>query len=195
MPDTPTPHHHTHSEAKIATLFALTVAGGTANCCRWNTKLSQVGIFVHHLPRKMGTGAFQRRRWQRFLPTCSATASHLPHHCLLPAHLRHLWGRSTVCLGKIPPMFGEGLFLEGPPSPRVRPLRALQWHLNGEGPATKIRPSPNASHTFPKHKAPLAQASHDLTQTRHTSPRQGATLPQKDSAEGITSGGYGRSRD
>ena len=107
FPNTPTPHRQTLRGTKkppdnanrhrwhndVWQVAQRSVAGGTANRCRWNGKLPQVDIFVHHLPRKIATGAFQCRRWQRFLPTCNVPASHLPRKIATGAFQCRRWQR------------------------------------------------------------------------------------------------------
>ena len=53
-------------------------------------------------------------------------------------------------MGKVPGVFGEGLFLRGGPSPRKTKQEHLWGRFGGEGIGLKIRPSPNPSATFPK---------------------------------------------
>ncbi len=66
---------------------------------------------------------------------------------------QQLWrpesGRSQGYLVKVPQLFGEGVILEGGPSPVIRHSRGLWWHFRGEGPRPKKRPSPKRSTTFP----------------------------------------------
>ena len=90
---TPQPLTARHSEAQKNHPTTLTVTGGTTTCGRWNSKPLQVDIFVHHLPRKIATGAFQCRRWQRFLPTCNVPASHLPRKSATGAFQCCRWQR------------------------------------------------------------------------------------------------------
>lgn len=99
--------HRWHNE--VWQVEQQTAAGGTANCRRWDCKPPQVDIFVHHLPRKIATGAFQCRRWQRFLPTCSGTAVHLRHHGFPPATVHHPTcngGWDTDGAGEAMPVWG-----------------------------------------------------------------------------------------
>ena len=48
-------------------------------------------------------------------------------------------------MGKVPGVFGEGLFLYGGPSPRKTKQEHLWGRFGGEGPSLIIRPSPNPS--------------------------------------------------
>jgi hypothetical protein len=199
---TPQPHAIIHSEAKNPPSY-------NTNCRRWNTKPPQVDRHT------AAGGTPNCRRWAFLcttchakwalvrssaaggkgfcppaavrLPTCCATAPHLPHHCLLPAHLRHLWGRSTVCLGKVsfwrghlPQGFGLSGLSSGISMGKVPPLKS-------DLPQTQATPSPNIRHPSPR------QAT---TSRRQATPYPGKVRPhpKKDPAEGITSGGCGRSR-
>ena len=119
----------------------------------------------------MATGAFWRRRWQSFLPTCSVPAFHLRHHCLLPPHLRYLWGRSLAFLVKVSFRWGD-IHHQSAPSPsstaispvKVPGIKRDLHHL----PPTPPRPRLPTRATFPF----LSPTSSGVSRGARPSPNQ-----------------------